>query len=191
MSRQPSRTNGATENGKESLAGGLWRRTIGLRVRWGLRMGKRARLGDHQVNWPWVQPVPSKNLTTELTFFPSPKILSLQRAKSSLLCSLRLPAWSLSLWSSGIARRSRGRAQHWGFEQAQIPSLGKDFLSRLPPCRLTPHKKGHSGREADGVSEACSPATRQGQTLCRLQGEGSHSSSLWSHNLAMAVSVWI
>lgn len=73
--------------------------------------------------------------------------LSIQRAKPSLLCPLRLPALSLSLWSSGVARLiSRGRAQHWGFEQAQIPSLGKDSLSRLPPCRrLTPHKKGHSG----------------------------------------------
>lgn len=123
---------------------GLWWRTIGLRVRWGLKMGKTARLGDHQVNWPWVQPVPSKHFTAEFSFHP-PKILSLQRAKPSLLCSLRLPALSLSLWSSGAARRSRGRAQHWGFEQAQIPSLGKDSLSRLPPCRLTPYKKGHSG----------------------------------------------
>lgn len=87
---------------------------------------------------------PSKHFTAEFSFHP-PKILSLQRAKPSLLCSLRLPALSLSLWSSGAARRSRGRAQHWGFEQAQIPSLGKDSLSRLPPCRLTPYKKGHSG----------------------------------------------
>lgn len=36
-SRQPGQTNGATHDGKESLAGNLWWRAIGLRVRWGLR----------------------------------------------------------------------------------------------------------------------------------------------------------
>lgn len=64
----PGSLAGQMEDGKGV---NLWWRTIGLRVRRGLRVGssKRARLGDPQVNWPWVQPVPSKNFTTELIFF--------------------------------------------------------------------------------------------------------------------------
>lgn len=87
----------------------------------------------HQVGWPWVQPAsPLKGFLSRTPFLLSsegrlvgvlifhPKMtVTLQRVrKQSLLYSLRLVCMSLSLALSGSQSLSRGRAQHWGFEQA-------------------------------------------------------------------------